>query len=213
MTDLWYTYGAMVADIGLLNKIGDANPQFKLIGMDVTETVDGEVKPQVRRLAAGFLDSDSTTLVRETIRDYVAKNLPRGAPPISLYTAGKMCQLWNTFKDGMLTSISKAHAAYDKAAGKSAGSTALLTMVGLCLLDRNFVTEILLSQDQSLITAAAKEFDINQQGADWKVLQSLLKDTTFGDAHDLLFKAPCWDGIQACAEVFVFYGNFKRAVN
>lgn len=213
MTDLWYTYGAMVADPGLLAAIGATNPKFSLIGMNVTETPAGQAPLIYTRPAAGYLNGDSTTQVRETIRDYVTAKLPAGAPPISLYTAGKMCQLWNTHKGPFQASIATAHAAFSKAIGKLDASTALLTIVGLCLLDTNFVTGTLLGTDQGAIDDSAREFNLDRQGGEWKALQSLIKDPDFGKAHKALFTAPCWDGLQACAEVIMFYGNFIRAVN
>jgi hypothetical protein len=214
MTDLWYTYGAMVADPGLLAAIGNANPIFQLIDMDVTETVTGQPANTYNRPAAGYLDSTSTTNLRQVIRDYVVANLPAGAPPISLYTAGKMCQLWNTHQSGLTDAINDANAAFTRAGGKAAASsTALLTIVGLSLLDTNFVTRYVLSTKPSVVAATAAEFGLNPAGAEWKTVQTLVKDTGFGEAYTELINAPCWKGVQACVEVYAFYVNFIRAVN
>jgi hypothetical protein len=211
MTDLWYTYGAMVADPGLLKAIGDAKPLFPLIGMTVTEQVDGQPNATYTRPAAGFLDALSTTNVRQAIHTYVTKNPRSGAPPISLYTAGKFCQLWNTLPS-LTKLITDANGAFTKAGGNAAtSSAALLTIIGLCLLDTTFITENVLPPDEVANTAA--EFGLDPKGAEWQILQTLVRDPVFGDAHTELFTAGCWKGIQACAEVFVFYGNFIRAVN
>lgn len=214
MMDLWYTYGAMVADPGLLKAIGNANPLFAMIDMTVTEALTGQPASTDDRPAAGYLDNTSTTAIRQLIRDYVVKNLKAGAPPISLYTAGKFCQLWNTHQAGLTKSINDANAAFTRAGGIAANSSpALLTIVGLCLLDSIFISRYLLSTKPSTVAATAAEFGLDQAGGEWKIVQTLAQDTGFGTAHTELFTAPCWSGKQACTEVFAFYANFIRAVN
>ena len=132
MTDIWYTFGAMVADPGFFPVIAKVNPKFTLISMQVSEN-----GVSAARRAAGYLDGDSTTALRRAFRDHVA-NLAQPAPVISLYTAAKFCQLWHTLT--LSSVLTLANGAFVKAGGLKTSSVAMLTAMGISLLDGQVAT-------------------------------------------------------------------------
>jgi hypothetical protein len=205
MTDIWYTFGAMVADPGFFPVIAKVNPKFTLISMQVSEN-----GVSASRRAAGYLDGDSTTALRRAFRDYVAK-LAQPAPVISLYTAAKFCQLWHTL-DRFSSVFTLANGAFVKAGGLKTSSVAMLTAMGISLLDGQVATAfraggLPLPGDNLALTA---EFGL--QPAELKTLQTWLNDPDFNAAQATLMSAACWTDAP-CLEDFIFYDGFKRAVN
>jgi hypothetical protein len=162
------------------------------------------------RRAAGYLDGDSTTALRRAFRDYVAK-LAQPAPVISLYTAAKFCQLWHTL-DRFSSVFTLANGAFVKAGGLKTSSVAMLTAMGISLLDGQVATAfraggLPLPGDNLALTA---EFGL--QPAELKTLQTWLNDPDFNAAQATLMSAACWTDAP-CLEDFIFYDGFKRAVN
>src|SRR5881628_2886363 len=93
MTDTWYVFGGMVADPDFFPVIGAVKDlKFPLIDMRVSEN-GGQA---AQRRAAGFLDDVPTTTLRRQFRDYANAHLAQPMPVISLFTAGKCCQLFFT---------------------------------------------------------------------------------------------------------------------
>jgi hypothetical protein len=209
MTDLWYTFGAMIADPALFGVIAKLDPTFTRIKMVVKENDD----PSYVRTAAGYLDANSTTGLRRAIRDYIAANCAQPAPVISLYTSAKLCQLWTTLK-ALQTAFQGANRAFVRAGGQKASSAALLTIMGACFLDGRLATS-LRAGDQPLpgdTVPPTLEFGLHPASAEYKVLQAWLPDGDFDTAQATLMSADCWT-TAPCLEEFAFYPEFKRAVN
>jgi len=127
MYDLWYSFGTAIMSPGLLTRLQGLEPEFQLVTRTITETADPEPTgmydpPLTDDTFAGVLDSDSTTDVRKAIWTYLtqAQTSPtRSIPPVSIYTAGKFCQLLNVpTTDFFEDIIANANAVYKDALGK-----------------------------------------------------------------------------------------------
>jgi hypothetical protein len=207
MTDIWYTFGAMVADPGFFPVIAKVNPTFTLIKMTVAEN-DG---PPAIRPAAGYLEGDTTTALRRAFRDYVGANLAKPAPVISLYTAAKFSQLsktLSTFHDV----FTFANRAFVKAGGSKMSSVAMLIAMGVCLLDGQLATAFRAGDKPLPGDTVALTAEFGLQPAEFIMLQAWLNDGDFNTAQTNLMSAACWT-TAPCLEDFVFYPGFKRAVN
>jgi len=225
MTDIWFIFGSLAMDPDLLKEIENVDPSFQRIGMITQEVVpvSPDKDPDVHWVtnpAAGYLDEGDTTRVRQVLRDKFAKPYGDQAPIISLYPAGKICQLWNTAEGGLRRSVKGFHACYSKACVaaplNNRPSVRLLVAMGACILD---------SQLCALFQAYApgqgddvvQEFGFAPQslGADpeWAALQAFATHTM--DPEDTsrteLFSSSAWDC--GCLEYFIFYFSFKRAAN
>jgi hypothetical protein len=207
MVDTWYTFGAMVADPGFFPVIARVNPIFTLINMTVTENGGAPVT----RKSAGYLDDATTTALRRAFRDYVGANLTQPSPIISLYTAGKFSQLNKTLR--LLPNVfALANTAFVAARGLKTASPALLTAMGASLLDPQ-LANVLRSGNQPLAgDAVAPGTEFGLKPAEFTMLQTLLKDPNFNTAQTTLMSADCWKDAP-CLEEFLFYEEFKRAVN
>jgi hypothetical protein len=211
MTDTWYTFGAMVADPNFFPVIAKVpGLKFDLIRMYVVE--DGpDGRAAMRRKSAGYLDMASTTGIRRDFRDYAKANLAQPAPVISLYTAGKFCQLFFTLASfGQVFSL--ANDAFKKCGGTPKSSVELLTALGIGLLDSGIATTLLTGGTMPGDSGPLiDEFRMNAD--DVKTLQATLREPDFNDARSLLMTAGCWTEEAPCPEFLGFYEGFKRAVN
>jgi hypothetical protein len=130
---------------------------------------------------------------------------------ISLYTAAKFCQLWHTL-DTFSSVYTLANGAFVKAGGLKTSSVAMLTAMGISILDGQVATAfraggLPLPGDKVALSA---EFGL--QPAELKTLQTWLNDDDFNAAQTNLMNANCWTDAP-CLEDFMFYSEFKRAVN
>jgi len=209
MTDLWYIFGAMVADPDFFNLVKKQIPGFTRIKMMVTENTD----PAHQRKAAGYLDATSTSNMRWIMRDYVVANFSQ-PPVISLYSAARFCQMIVTAPN-LTAALTVAQQAFKTAGGQKSSSPALLTLVGICLLDAQLASWVVTNMPQPGDISKVQpstEFGLNPAGAEFQVVQKLTKDQTFGDATADLMQSDCWT-TAPCRESFAFYDDFKRAVN
>jgi hypothetical protein len=208
MVDIWYTFGAMVADPGFLRAIAGLNPVFTLINMTVTENGGAPIT----RKSAGFLDENSTTLVRRTMRNYAGAKLTQPVPVISLFTAGKVIQLLATLRV-FPNVFSLANMAFVAAGGLPTASAAMLTAMGSNLLDTQLAVAFRDSAGPLPGDNVPLSTEFGLQASEVATLQTWLKDSNFITAQATLFTADCWKDNTPCLEEFVFYEGFKRAVN
>src|SRR5580698_4790700 len=129
MVDLWYTFGALVADSNFLKSISKTPPTFNRVNWTITAGNVNMVNP-----AAGEMTSDINTF-RVAIATYIHANFAAPIPVISLYTAAKMAQLIITDMKILSGALSQANQIFTSYGGSKASSAQLLTLTGACLLD------------------------------------------------------------------------------
>ncbi len=206
MTDFWYTFGALTVKPELLDIIGATNPKFQFIPEIIVENN----VPFVSK-AAGFLDKNSTSVVRDVIQNYLLSNFPDCDITVSLYTAGKFCQMWNASLMSLKTAIPDANTAF-VGANQSLNVTPskhLLILMGVCLIDDGLTANLTNPSTHDI----AKEFFImpDSASAEWTLLQNWLADLKFAAAQKNLMTNPTWDF--GCIQDFVFDPSFIRAAN
>jgi hypothetical protein len=203
MYDLWYAIGYAISDQSFLGKI-DASPFKRLKARIFTEVgMDASVHVIVNAKTAGLLDMNAAGNVRDTIHGA----LPVGHPPVSFYSAGKLCQFLTI---GIIDSakgldfkgiIQQANGVYKAQVAENAVSAGFLALVGLSLLDtaaRALLAGATAAKDKLLaefgITVPdEKKWITNISGAsDFITAQ---KSLTKGDGNT-------WDPNEGCSELF-----------
>jgi hypothetical protein len=210
MTDFWFIFGAMVIDPTLRDQIVARKPYFERIGATITEISAVTGTSTLAVPAAGYLQDPDTTNMRGFLRDWAAPKY-KNPPVISLYTAGKMCQLANTFPLYAIKSIDSANAVFVSAAkGKLTApySTDLATLLGAIFIDHQLASAMLNKTSNGI----AKEFGIDPAGgsAEWDVISTVAGDPGLAAAHTDLFSGRSW--VPFCGQVMIYYDDFKRAV-
>jgi hypothetical protein len=204
MIDFWFTIGAAVEDPGFLTAIAQAAPAFN--AMPATLSIGGQNIPLP---LAGRLVQASTTFVRQKIRDYLLARYGGFAPVISLYTAGKVCQLWNMKQQDVVVSTGLANTAFKAVTATQHVSLSqpLLTIMGACLIDPNL--SLAFQQQQNL--SIASEFGVipSINSVEWRVVQGWLNDPHFQPAQNRLLTS--W--AHPCHEVMLWYPDFEDAAN
>ena len=212
MTDFWFVFGAMAIDPGLLDEIEKLRPRFDRIKLTLVEEVNGVIG-EVPVPAAGYLDGTAVTQTREMLRDEFAMPYGVGAPIISLYTAGQICQLWNADQARLKQCMVDAHEMFVQAA-QSTGlqapySTRMAVVMGACLIDDDLKAEI--TKPSQVVYAMEFGFDPSQNTREWATVQAFLYHPEFNRVQTSLLGGSSWD--PQCRQRFLFYAPFMRAAN
>ncbi len=215
MIDFWFTFGAMVVDTGLLDDIVRFRPAFTRAKLKIVETTaQGDVETQLP--AGGKLDETSTTKLRQMIRNSLLANYSDAAPPVSLYTAAKLCQLVNADLTNLTDGLRKGHWKYIEVAtaeGIHRPSRGLITLVGLCIIDDKLCLRLLKPEGM----AVGQEFGVTPDAGnpEWRLIQKLcsgtVADNAFLEGQKTLRSGSSWDA--GCREVFEYYDDFEMAAN
>jgi hypothetical protein len=192
MYDLWFTLGSAIINPALLDAItavgGVFTPVFQ---RQITET-DNTGKQtfiSTNSKTAGLLDNIQTSTARIAIRDFLLNsNVP--APPISIYTAGRMSQLVT------LPNINFDTLIRDKTSGGASGayadaakafpapySAAFPAVLGLALIDGTLLSLIPTPGNANLV-AVMQEFGLSAdlKSPERQALSMATADKRFTDA-------------------------------
>ena len=220
MLDFWFTFGALLVDdpqnnnSALLNQIDqalttlDANPATPVFTQQTAKLVLGGQRFVPANW--GVLNQAACEAIRHNIRQLLPQALPHIAPPpISLYTAAKLGQLWKTSPSNLLDGVKLGGQAFQtaKAAQPIQPSYNLLTLMGACFVDDNLAAT--LSQNNDTLSS---EFGVSRTTPEWGFMQRLLgttsSPTTFSTAYQ---KAR--DGWGNCTQLMMWYSDFQHAAN
>ncbi len=203
----------MVIDPKLLDLVTTANPGFGRIKMTIAETVKGKKQTPLGVPAAGYLNEADTTKPRLVLHTYAQANFGAAAPIISLYTAGKMCQFWNTYLAGLKLALDQARGIFESKA-KPAGlnppySAKFATLLGATLIDDRLTNALQTAGDRDV----AKEFGIDPASGseEWNTILGFASDPALPTTQNNLLAAPSWS--PHCAQKVFFYAPFARAAN
>jgi hypothetical protein len=219
MYDFWFTLGTAIIDPSLLTTVKPVALGPPAVFTTISQRTITE--PDTRfsftnTKTAGLLDADQTPLARAAIRSFIQHN--PAAPPVSIYTAGRFCQLLLVDEIGFADIIDAAHNAYTDAVKGYTGSfpPAFAAVLGLCLIDENLLKFIIKdtgqqSPDQQLISFMG-EFGMNpdRTSPERSVLNTFAKDSRFQKAAHTLMTGPTWQ--ELCGDQFFFWGQNARAV-
>jgi hypothetical protein len=224
--DFWYSLGAAVMQPDMVPSIEAKNPKFKFVKKTMTVTeldgttpatnLDGTPVAITITPATGLLEKASTSEVRDVIAAAVGK-LP-AAPPISIYTASRFCQMLNIkefnpqTKKNFLTIMADAGSAYAavlKAAGGVVLSPGFPAFIGMCLLDNALFSLIPAPANANpLKDPLAKfvaEFGINEGSAEWMVMKNLKLQKGFADASEELMLGEDNPWLCGCGDLSLFW--------
>lgn len=196
MYDFWFTLGAGIIDPAGLDKALQGTEFY--FCQRLTLMLEESGPRLLNGPSTGELDKDTTPKVRLEISKFVHAGFD-SAPPIGIYTAGRFCQLkqipvfresnpQSKLKD-ILDSCNGAYQEAIRAVGPSK-LPKLPALLGLCLLDGNFVAAIIKhpsgpqpAQDQMVGIAA--EFGVAPGTSDWKFVLAFVTSQQFRGATDL----------------------------
>jgi hypothetical protein len=213
MMDFWTVIGNLTMDYpGLLNTAATPMPRFPKISMAVVQ-VTSDMPPQVKtfaKQAAGYLVEGDTNDLRTRLSNYTRGKYGTSAPVVSLYTAGKVCQLLNTFP-GLKDAIVYANAmVMDATKSKPPKSMWFAALLGLCLIDFKLSSMV----NDPIHWGIAKEFGGIDPGdkcsEEGVAIRAVIDHPNFATAQKNILAAPSWD---QCKEQLFFYAGFENAAN
>ena len=218
MMDFWFILGASAIEPKLLDCVG--TPKFERIGwvcLEQSQTGLG----MVLKKAAGYLDTPSLLQLRKDLRKGYGKMFT-GIPPISVYAAGKICQLYGTSWNSFLRIIRNIHDKYTdaiKATGLKNPSSKFACLLGACIIDQNLCA--LLPQASGKDYAMEFGYDLDhlsaQDSDEWKtILKFVLPATGVAALQTAMLALDTWD--TGCGQTVFPYddpgtGGSKRAAN
>ncbi len=230
MYDLWFTIGAAVMDPNLVTDLLGKAPVFNIVSRLIVEWSDLPLPkgafypPASDSITAGVLDATSTATIRKEIRTYLENNpVPQHSPipPISIYTAGKMCQLLNVPDNKRFLQVlgpttdnppTGLNQAYKNALAAVVGSnpanfsTGFAGFLGLLAIDNRLAGKVDTPGDPDLIQAA-KEFGLSNDATsnERKVLAAYATDPAFTTAQSLLTNGTDGPWRTSCGDQFLFW--------
>jgi hypothetical protein len=213
MMDFWTVLGNLTMDYpGLLNTAATPMPGFTKISMAVVQ-VTSDLPPTVKtfaKKAAGYLLQDDTNDLRTRLSNYTRAKYGKPAPVVSLYTAGKVCQLLNTFP-GLKGALSSANAmVMDATKSKPPKTMWFAALLGVCLIDSKLSTLV----NDPIHWGIAKEFGGIDPGdkcsEEGVAILAVINHKDFGTVQKSILTAPSWD---QCKEQLFFYPGFENAAN
>jgi hypothetical protein len=216
MYDLWFTIGSAILDPTVIDAVTAANPRFDLLTeRDLVE--EGPATILRNKTTAGLLEPAATTAVRNAIAAKL-KNGPVPPPPVSIFAAGKVCQLLTIPQVGYRQALTLANQAIVAVAGHIASPSAgLIAMLGLCIIDPTFTGLVLTPANDTsgVLPQAADEFRLSRQ--EWDIVNQYVNRPEFLRASHRLFNDPlnaAFDPWQnCCSEQYVFWvGKNERAI-
>jgi hypothetical protein len=230
MFDLWYTTGAAITFPEILDEVtakgnaagiaagrNDGDPLFFTIpaiqfsngGTPNVPILNPNIPNPAAAVApvirdSGYIVRDIIGAVRTAIKDSVHKRFPF-APPISLFTAGKFCQLLTVTLFDFKNNVRLANQGYEAAvtnlpAKRSPNFPAFL---GVYLMDSSLTGAV--SGATGPTTEAQKalaEFGITDPG-EMAVFGTLSQVGPFLTAQSNLLRPPLWT---SCREQFLLWG-------
>lgn len=211
MYDFWFTLGRAIMRIDLLDVIEKTAHFERLRERDIIETdMHGARKTLTNTVSAGLLQPDPTTAVRKAIRKYYVDHHVAGAPPVSIFTAGRFSQLLQVPAIGFRKNVELAGQSYRNALqGHSERFTnGFVAFLGLCLVDSIITTEFANPSDPDLLDA------IQEFGIDPLELPNIVRyigDEPFQKAQSDLLNGSGWPC--GCLEQFRFWkGKNEHAI-
>jgi hypothetical protein len=212
MLDLWHTLGTILvfpddffsASDALVKQIG--GPLFEWVPQVYSEERDangvalsGPFATFVNKVG-GNLDKNITTAARSMLAQYVATHHGELAPPISIYTAGKFCQMLTVPSFDFKNKMNAFVTAFRRAGGTSLSpSRYFLSLAGVSLLDFDLSATLSDASDPDRL-GIYKEFRVTDP--EKAVMTAFVKDPDFIRAQKLLLDPPDWD---SCLEQFSFW--------
>jgi hypothetical protein len=221
MYDFWFTMGTLVMDPGLLPAIQTARPQFERVQRTFTETTNGEPPREFDNQTAGLLDKDATLRVRKAIWNYLHQHPPvsKCRPlPISLYTAGRLCQLMTIPEIRFESKLGMYGEAYhDTLRGFDPGtfSEGLPALVGLCTVDWTLAQIFWGSDPDQVLPDVQAEFGLGADGQEWRLIERFVNHPQFKTAIPSFLKGPDDENPWSvgCLDQFVFWmDKSERAI-
>ena len=229
MYDLWFTIGTAITDtppapapapVPLIMDIMKASPAAaftRLQERDLVETIAGGAPATVvaNNTTCILLVNAGTTAVRQVIAQNLATK-PVPPPPISIFAAGKICQLL-VLNTGFTAALVSARTAYTHLGVIAAPSAGFIAMLGLCLIDptlSSYIKDPTLDPSAPALIAAAKtEFRLSN--TEWVAVQQFVGDPAFIAAKSSIFGglAPEDPWQYCCGEQYLFWDTRnERAV-
>jgi len=215
MMDFWTVLGNLVIDYpNLFNIVTNLKPGFTPIVMTVTQiTYDNPPKVKTfQKAAAGYLIENDTSNLRDKLSSYVRTKYGTSAPVISLYTAGKLCQLVNTFP-GFKAALQNANSLVMAATSNNPPATMwFAALLGACLIDSNLTDAV---KDPAQWDIANEFGGIDPGDEDSEEGQAILsilnsQRSGFANVQRAILAAPSWD---QCKEQLLWYPGFEDAAN
>jgi hypothetical protein len=221
MYDFWFTLGSAIMNPALLDAINAVPPVFNLVDRTITETVGGkQTFKYANKTTAGLLDQESTCLVRDAIWNFLSKNpaVPSksGPPPISIYTAGKFCQLLTIPMISFAVNVGLANTAYTdslKGALPGAFSERFPAYLGVCLVDTTLQAKLAAPPPDVDVDNSVAQFGIDKGGTEWPVITGFAADPNLAKATGSLLNVPNGPWLKTCDDQFLFWeANNERAI-
>jgi hypothetical protein len=223
MYDFWFTLGSAIMNPSLLAAINAVPPVFNLVDRTITETAGGAVTfNNPNTTTAGLLDQNATGLVRDAIWNFLQKNpaVPSkfGPPPISIYTAGKFCQLLTIPAMGFAANVSLANSAYTaslKGALPATFSGRFPAYLGLCLVDAILQTKLAAQAPDPDVNNSVAQFGIDSSptSTEWPVITGYAAHPSLTAASSSLLAGAASPWLITCGDQFLFWApNNERAI-
>src|SRR5580698_6411616 len=195
MYDIWYAMEIAIMRPTLVGKIGQ--PAFTFVRRQLIETdSNGNVVFQTNGSpSTGNIDETDSAAVRVTIANFV-KGFSASAPPISLYCAGRFCQMVNIAQFDTNTPgdtsfqaiVNLYHSAYASALGSGTESSldTFPAFLGLMAFDSTLVSEM--NPVSARLPEVLDEFGIALNSREWDIASEFGADPNFGSAFQLLME-------------------------
>jgi len=218
MYDFWFSLGAAIMDPTLINVVNAAGPVFNRVTREIIETDStGAVTFQeTNTLTAGLIDVTATTTVRGAIASFTQSN--PAAPPVSVYTAGKWCQLVAVTTINFAQDIGLANQAYVASLGANQTTTfssRFPAFLGVCLIDGGMVSRLLNPAASPDLPEALAEFGISSDptSIERTTISAFVANTNFQTASGNLLNSPGTPWDFGCLDQFFFWaGENERAI-
>ena len=212
MYDFWFTLGSAIMNPALLTTISAVPPVFTRVNRTITET--GGTPPLINTTTAGLLNATSTPLVRDAIWNFLQTYpaIPsKSGPPISIYTAGKLCQLLTIPAIGFVANVGLANTAYTASlsgASPATFSESFPAYLGLCLVDPALQTKLAALLPDPDVANSVAQFGINSSASstEWPVITGFAAHPSLTAATSSLLAGPASPWLTTCGEQFLYWG-------
>jgi hypothetical protein len=198
MYDFWFALGQGIIDPnGCIQAVDNGHPNFTFLPrISIVFKPDGAALLQGP--STGTLEEKPVRGVRQSIFAYLKNIYKDNAPPIGLYTAGRMCQLYMIpqFRRGDVTStfqgiLNYANGGYQHMVTAFGASSLpkFPALLGLCLMDEQFADAITGypggdQTRQAEMLEILTEFGISSpSGPDWNRIKAFVGTQGFADAE------------------------------
>ncbi len=223
MYDFWYTMGVATIKPALLDPIKSA-AAFDFYPRIVIDVINGVNVTRQPGPSTGLLEEAPTEAVRLAIAKFVKAYSP-SAPPIGVYTAGRMCQLVlidhfsnASPKDTAFKNIiALAHSGYTGAVGAGPESKlpSFPAFLGLCLLDANMVLDFAAPTPKLAQIVSEFGIKIDAGNREWQIATAFVQTQGFKKATFLLMAAdndPWQGGGSTLEQAYFWSGKTEYAI-